>query len=134
MVAHAANRNNVRNKRMKAIDEDVASVPDNPREEGLEMALPQKDSTTSHGETLATASGEWTSKKEVTGTSHKAGSSTDLKSGTSSPWWTGTMGMGGVMPPLQKQTKLKEESETTLAEEAPMMKSTPLRIVQREEK
>jgi len=134
MVAHAANRNNTRNKRMKAIDEDVASALDNPKEEGLEMALPQKDGTMSHGETLATASGEWTSKKEVTGTGHKAGSSVDLKSGMSSPWWTGTTGMGGVMPPLQKQTKLKEESETTLVDEAPMMKSTPLHIVQREEK
>jgi len=81
------------------------------------------------------ASGEQTSKKEITGTSHEAGSSMDLKSGTSSPWWTGTMGMGDAMPPLQKQTKLKEEaSETTLAEEAPMMKSTPLHIVWREEK
>jgi len=82
----------------------------------------------SHGETLAMASGEQTSKKEVTGTSHEAGSSADLKSGTSSPWWTGTMGMGGVTPPLQKQMKLKEESETMSVEEAPMMKSTPLHI------
>jgi len=33
------------------------------------------------------------------------------------------------MPPLQKQMKLKEEvSETMLAEEVPMMKSTPLCI------
>ena len=129
MVAHATNRNNMKNKRMKAIDEDMVSAPDNPKEEGLEMALPQKDSATSHGETLATASEEHTSKKEVTGTSHEAGSSMDLKSGTSSPWWTGTMGMGGVTPPLQKQMKLKEESETT-----PMMKLAPLCIARREEK
>jgi len=52
MVAHAANRNNARNKRMKAIDEDVVSAPDNPMEEGLETALPQKDGATSYGETL----------------------------------------------------------------------------------
>ena len=131
MVAHAANRNNARNKRMKAIDKDTVSAPNSPKEEGLEMALPQKDGATSHGETLATASGEWTSKKEVTGTSHEAGSSADLKSGMSSPWWTGTMGM----PPLQKQMKLKEEvSETMSVEEAPMMKSTPLCIAWREEK
>ena len=43
MVAHATNRNNARNKRMKAIEEDTASVPNNPMVEGLEMALPQKD-------------------------------------------------------------------------------------------
>jgi len=135
MAARATNRNNARNKRMKAIDEDVASVPDNPMVEGLETVLPQKDGVTSYGETLAMASGEWTSKKEITGTSLEAGNSTDLKSDMSSPWWTGTVGMGGAMPPLQKQTKLKEElSETTLAEEAPMMKSTPLHIVWREEK
>jgi len=43
--------------------------------------------------------------------------------------------MGGVTPPLQKQMKWKEESsETTSAEEVPIMKSTPLHIVQREEK
>jgi len=42
--------------------------------------------------------------------------------------------MGGVMPPLQKQMKLKEESETMLADKAPMMKSTPLHIAQREQK
>jgi len=84
---------------------------------------------------LAMASGEQTSKKEITGTSHEAGSSADLKSGTSSPWWTGTTGTRGAMPPLQKQMKLKKEvSETTLAEEALVMKSTPLHIVQREEK
>jgi len=27
MVAHAANRNNAKNRRMKAIDEDVALIP-----------------------------------------------------------------------------------------------------------
>jgi len=128
MVACATNRNNMKNKRMKAIDKNTASAPDNPKEEGLEMVLPQKDGTMSHGETSATASGEWTSKKEVTGTSHEAGSSVDLKSGTSSTWWTGTMGTEGVMPPLQKQMKLKEESETMSVEEALMMKSTPLHI------
>jgi len=78
MVACATNRNNARNKRMKTIDKDTASVPNNPKEEGLEMVLPQKDGTTSHGETSAMASGEWKSKKEVTGTSHKVGSSADL--------------------------------------------------------
>jgi len=109
MVACAANRNNMRNKKMKAIDEDMASVPDNPMVEGLEMVLPQKDGATSYGETLAMASGEQTSKKKITGTSHKAGNSADLKSDMSSPWWTGTMGMGGATPPLQKQMKLKED-------------------------
>jgi len=44
------------------------------------------------------------------------------------------MGMGGVTPPLQKQMKLKEESETMSVDEAPIMKSTPLHIAQREEK
>jgi len=73
----------MKNKRMKAIDEDAASAPNNPKEEGLEMALPQKDSAMSHGETLAMASGEQTPKKEVTGTSHEAGNSVDLKSDTS---------------------------------------------------
>jgi len=81
------------------------------------------------------ASGEQTSKKEVKRTSHEAGNSVDLKSDTSSPWWTGTVGTGGAMPPLQKQMKLKEgSSEATLAEEVLMMKSTPLCIVWREEK
>jgi len=45
MVAHAANRNNAKNKRMKAINEGMVSAPDNPKEEGLETALPQKDGT-----------------------------------------------------------------------------------------
>jgi len=85
---------------MKAIDKDVVSAPNNPIEEGLEIALLQKDSAMSYGETSAMASGKWTSKKEITGTSHEAGSSMDLKSDTSSPWWTGTTGMGDAMPPL----------------------------------
>jgi len=59
----------------------------------------------------------------------------NLKSDMSSPWWTGTAGMGGATPPLQKQMKMKEEpSEMMLADEAPMTKSTPRCIVQREEK
>jgi len=54
----------------------------------------------------------------------------DLKSDMSSPWWTGMAGMGGAMPPLQKQTKMKEEPlETTSVDEAPMTKSTPWCIV-----
>ena len=78
---------------------------------------------------------ELISKKEITGTSHKAGNSADLKSDTSSPWWTGTVGMGGATPSLQKQMKMKEDpSEMTSADEAPMTKSTPWCIVQREEK
>ena len=35
MVACAANRNNAKNKRIKAIDKDVASVPNNPITEGI---------------------------------------------------------------------------------------------------
>ena len=129
MVARAANRNNTKTKRMKAIDKDMASVPDSPMTEGIEVVLLQKDVTMSYGETLAMASGVWTSKKEIAGTSHKAGNSVDLKSDTSSPWWTGTAGMGGATPPLQKQTKLKEESSETMSvEEVPIMKSTPLHI------
>jgi len=43
--------------------------------------------------------------------------------------------MGGAMPPLQKQMKMKEEpSEMMSVEEAPMTKSTPWRTVRREEK
>jgi len=132
MVAHATNKNNAKNKRMKAIDENMASVPDNPITEGIEMALPQKDGTTSYGETSAMASGAQTSKKKIAGTSHEAGNSADPKSDTSSPWWTGTEGTGGAMPPLQKQMKLKgESSETTLVEEVLIMKSIPLHIVMR---
>ena len=75
------------------------------------------------------------SKKEITGTSHEAGNSTDLKSDMSSLWWIGMAGMGGTTPPLQKQMKMKEElSETMLADEVLITKSTPWRIVQREEK
>ena len=89
----------------------------------------------SYGETSAIASGAWTSKKEIAGTSHEAGNSMVPKSDTSSPWWTGTAGMGGAMPSLQKQTKLKEESsETMSAEKALIMKSTSLHIAWREEK
>jgi len=110
-------------------------VPDNPIEEGIGMTLPHQVSATSYGETLAMVSEEWISKKEIAGTSHEAGNSVNLKSDTSSPWWTGMVGMGGAMPPLQKQMKMKEEpSETTLVDEAPITKSTPRCIVQREEK
>jgi len=133
MVACATNKNNAKNTKMKAIVKDVASAPDNPITEGVQSVLPQKEGATSYGETLATASGVWTSKKEIAGTSHEAGNSADPKSDTSSPWWTGTVGTGGAMPPLQKQMKLKEESsETTSADEVLIMKSTPLHIVWRE--
>jgi len=135
MVACAANKNNSRSKKMKTIDKDAASVPDNPIEEGIGMMLPHKGGATSYGETSATISEEQISKKEIAGTSHEAGNSADLKSDMSSLWWTGMVGMGGAMPPLQKQTKMKEEpSETTLADEAPMIKSTPWCIARREEK
>jgi len=94
------------------------------------MAWPHKGGAMSHGETSAMVSEELISKKEITGTSHEAGNSADLKSDTSSLWWIGMAGMGGATPPLQKQTKMKEEpSETTLADEAPMTKSTPWCIV-----
>jgi len=56
---------------MEAIGKDVASALNNPMEEGLETALPQKDGAMSYGETLATASGEQTSKKEIAGTSQR---------------------------------------------------------------
>ena len=125
MVARAA-KNNSRGKKMRTIDKDAASAPDNPIEEGIGMTRLHKGGTMSHGETLATVSEELISKKEITGTSHKAGNSTDLKSDTSSLWWTGTAGMGGTTPPLQKQMKMKEEpSETTSMDEALMTKSTP---------
>jgi len=91
MVACAA-KNNSRGKKMRTIDKDAASVPNNPIEEGIGMMQPHKGGTMSHGETLAT-------------------------------------------PPLQKQMKMKEDpSEMTSADEAPMTKSTPWCIVQREEK
>jgi len=130
MVACATNKNNSRGKKMKTIDKDATSVPDNHIEEGIGMTWPHKGSTMSHGETLATVSEEQLSKKEIAGTSHEAGNSVDLKSDMSSPWWTGMVGMGGATPPLQKQTKMKEEpSETMLADKAPMTKSTPWHIV-----
>jgi len=134
MVACAA-KNNSRGKKMRTIDEDTTLVPDNPIEEGIGMTQPHKGGTTSHRETSAMVSEELISKKEITGTSHEAGNSVDLKSDMSSPWWTGTAGMGGATPPLQKQTKMKEEpSETTLVDETPMTKSTPWHIAQRKEK
>jgi len=129
VVAHATNKSNSRGKKMKTIDEDTASAPDNPIEEGIGMAWPHKGSTMSYGETLATVSKEQISKKQIVGTSHKAGNSADLKSDMSSPWWTGMVGMGGATPPLQKQTKMKEEpSETMSADKVLMTKSTPWRI------
>ena len=93
------------------------------------MMLPHKGSAMSYGETLAMVSEERISKKEITGTSHEADNSVDLKSYTSSLWWTGMVGTGGAMPPLWKQIKMKEEpSETTLADEVLMTKSTPWHI------
>jgi len=80
MVARATNRNNAKNKKMKAIDKDAASAPDNPITEGIETVLLQKDGTMSYGETSAIASEAWTTKKKIPGTSHKAGNSVDLKS------------------------------------------------------
>jgi len=125
MVACAANRNNSKSKKMKTIDEDATLAPNNPIEEGIGMMLPHKGGTMSYGETLVTVSEEWISKKEIAGTSYEAGNSADLKSDMSSPWWTRMVGTGGPMPPLHKQTKMKEEpSETTLADEAPITKST----------
>jgi len=120
---------------MRTIDEDATLAPDNPIEEGIGTTWPHKGGAMSHGETLATVSEELISKKEITGTSHEAGNSADLKSDTSSPWWIGMVGMGGATPPLQKQTKMKEEpSEMTSVDEALMTKSTPWCIAQREEK
>jgi len=84
MVAHAT-KNNSRGKKMKTIDEDAASAPNNPIEEGIGMTWPHKGSAMSHGETLAMVSEVLISKKEITGTSHKAGNSADLKSDMSSP-------------------------------------------------
>jgi len=107
---------------MKTIDEDAASVPDNPIEEGVGMTWPHKGGATSYGETLTMVSEVQISKKEIVGTSHKAGNSADLKSDMSSP----NDRDGRCNTPLQKQTKMKEEpSETTSADEAPMTKSTP---------
>jgi len=129
MVAHAT-KNNSRGKKMRTIDEDAASAPNNPIEEGIGTTWPHKGSAMSHGETLAMVSEEQMSKKEIAGTSHEGGNSIDLKSDMFSPWWTGTVGMGGATPPLQKQMKIKEEpSEMTLTDEALMTKSTPWCIV-----
>jgi len=126
MVACAANRNNSGSKKMKTLNEDATSAPDNPREEGIEMVQPHKGSTMSYGETSVTVSEGKISKKEITGTSHKAGNRVDLRTDMSSSWWTGMAGTGGVMPPLKKQTKVKKEpSEMTLEEEPPINKSTP---------
>jgi len=58
MVAHAANKNNSKGKKMKTIDEDATLVPDNPIEEGIGMMRPHKGGTMSHGETLVTVSEE----------------------------------------------------------------------------
>jgi len=135
MVACATNKNNSRSKKMKTIDKDATLAPDNPIEEGIGMTQPHKGSTTSYGETSVMVSEKQLSGKEIAGTSHEAGNSMDLKSDTSSPWWTGTVGMGGATPPLQKQMKLKEEpSETMSADKVLMTGSTPWRIAQREEK
>ena len=84
MVARAT-KNNSRGKKMRTIDEDATSAPDNPIEEGIGMTWPHKGSATSHGENSATVSEEQISKKEITGTSHEAGNSADLKSDMSSP-------------------------------------------------
>ena len=50
MVARAA-KNNSRGKKMRTIDKDTASAPDNPIEEGIGMTQPHKGGATSHGET-----------------------------------------------------------------------------------
>jgi len=42
MVAHTTNRNNSKSKKMKTIDKDAASAPDNPIEEGIGTMLPHK--------------------------------------------------------------------------------------------
>jgi len=70
MVACATNRNNAKNKKMKAINKDAVSAPDNPIAEGIEMVLLQKDGTTSYGETLAMASGAQTSTSASSDFSH----------------------------------------------------------------
>jgi len=97
--------------------------------------VPQKDDTTSYGESSVLGSVTQTTKEEVSGTNQEVGKGMDSKMDMVSPWWITTLEMGGATPPLQKQSKLKEEDkETTLAEEVPMMKLTPLHIVWREEK
>jgi len=69
MVAHAT-KNNSRGKKMKTIDEDATSAPDNPIEEGIGMTQLHKGGAMSHGETSVTVSEEQLSKKEITGASH----------------------------------------------------------------
>jgi len=64
MVAHAT-KNNLRGKKMRTIDEDTTSAPNNPIEEEIGMTWLHKGSTMSHGETLATVSEELISKKEI---------------------------------------------------------------------
>ena len=66
MVAHAA-KNNSKGKKMKTIDEDTASAPNNPIEEGIGMMRPHKGGAMSHGETSAMVSEELISKKEKQG-------------------------------------------------------------------
>jgi len=56
MVAHAANRNNSKSKKIKTINEDATLAPNNPIEEGIEMVLLHKGSATSYGEILVTVS------------------------------------------------------------------------------
>ena len=63
MVACAA-KNNSRGKKMRTIDENATSAPNNPIEKGIGMTWPHKGGAMSHGETLATVSGEQISKKE----------------------------------------------------------------------
>jgi len=128
------NKNNSKNKKMKYILEDVSAAPNNPNTEEIEMALPQKNGATSYGENLAPALATQTTKEEVSGTNQEVGKGMDSKMEMFIPWWIGTPEMGGAMPSLQKQLTLKEEKEMTSAEEAPMMKLTPLCIAQREEK
>ena len=78
MVARAT-KNNSRGKKMRTIDKDTTSAPDNPIAEGIGTMQPHKGSPTSHGETSVMVSEEQFSKKEIAGTSHKAGNSVNLK-------------------------------------------------------
>ena len=134
MVACAANKNNMKNKKTKYILEDVLAAPDNPTIEEVEIVLPQEGGAMSHGENSALASVTQTMKEEVSGTNHEVDKGMDPKSDTFSPWRIETLELGGAMPPLMKHSKLKkEEKETTLAAEVQMMKLTSLHI-QREEK
>ena len=135
MAVHATNKNNSKNKKTKYILEDALAVPNNPPTEEVEMVLPQKDDAMSYGESSAPALVTQTMKEEVSGTNQEVSKGMDSKSDMFSPWRIGTLEMGGATPPLQKQLKLKEEDkEMTLAEEALMMKSTPLHITWRGEK